>query len=439
MKFIMTGQLTQKLISTLLVSVCLLPVIAGCKSKSDSTAESLSEKESKSTEPAEPEVFEVKPYEATEDQLLAARLPTEKASQGWVRLFDGYTLFGMEIIGGANWRIEDGSIVVDKGQQGLMCTSMPWSDFELELQFKATAETNSGLFLRTPLDPEDVAKDCYEINIAPSDNPFPTGSIVKRFKTEKDVNTKFDVWRTMNVVCEGDKVQVTVDGEVTCDFVDPKPVGAGRIGLQFNSGRIEFKEILLKPLGLESLLDEDLAKWKKYPDMPGEFIVTDDGWMNVKGGRTQLETKDKFGNFVLLAEYKLPTVEMNSGIFFRCIPGDVMLGYECQLSNEVLNESAVMPADVGTGGIFKRQNARVVAGEVDKWATVVLMASDDKIASWVNGLQVADYYDDRELNENPRRGKRLDPGTIMIQGHDVKTDALLKQIAIKSLDVDDNK
>ena len=180
-------------------------------------------------------------------------------------------------------------------------------------------------------------------------------------------------------------------------------------------------------------------RWKKYPDMPGEFIVTDDGWMNVKGGRTQLETKDRFGNFVLLAEYKLPTVEMNSGIFFRCIPGDVMLGYECQLSNEVLNESAVMPADVGTGGIFKRQNARVVAGEVDKWATVVLMASDDKIASWVNGLQVADYYDDRELNENPRRGKRLDPGTIMIQGHDVKTDALLKQIAIKSLDVDDNK
>ena len=87
MKFIMTGQLTQKLISTLLVSVCLLPVIAGCKSKSDSTAESLSEKESKSTEPAEPEVFEVKPYEATENQLLAARLPAEKASQGWVRLF----------------------------------------------------------------------------------------------------------------------------------------------------------------------------------------------------------------------------------------------------------------------------------------------------------------------------------------------------------------
>jgi hypothetical protein len=88
------------------------------------------------------------------------------------------------------------------------------------------------------------------------------------------------------------------------------------------------------------------------------------------------------------------------------------------------------PADCGTGGIFRRQDARVVAGEVDQWTTVVLAVHGDKMGAWVGGLQVSDFQDDRQPDENPRKGLRLEAGTIMIQGHDSSTDALLKQIAI---------
>lgn len=60
----------------------------------------------------------------------------------------------------------------------------------------------------------------------------------------------------------------------------------------------------------------------------------------------------------------------------------------------------------------------------------------ESIAAWVNGIQVSNWYDDRSPDENPRKGLRLDAGTIMIQGHDPETDALLKQISITKTEAD---
>jgi len=370
--------------------------------------------------------------EVTAEQLLAARLPEAEVAEGWIRLFDGHTLFGWQIAGDANWRVEDGSIVVDQGDACLLCTSVPWKNFELVLEYKADIDTNSGVFLRTPLNPENPAEDCYEVNIAPADNPFPTGGIVKR-KKASEFTAAPDEWHSMKMVMNGKRLQVSVDGADVCDYTDEISVPEGRIGLQHNSGRIELRNIRLRPLGLQSLLDEELTQWTKYPEMPGEFTVTDEGNLRVKGGRTQLESKQSFDDFVLLAEYKLPLDEMNSGIFFRCIPGDEMMGYECQLSNEIKDGDPLTPADCGTGGIFRRQDARVVAGETGEFATVVLVAHGPSIAAWVNGIQVSDWYDDRKSDENPRRGLRIKPGTFMIQGHDPGTDALIKQFNIATV------
>ncbi len=373
-------------------------------------------------------------YEASADELLSARLPSDESADGWIRLFDGHTLYGWEIAGAANWRVEDGCIVVDDGAQCLLCTSVPWQDFEFEFEFRAGPETNSGVFLRTPLEPEDPALDCYEVNIAPDENPFPTAGIVKRQRADDAAKPQtFDQWRSMRTVMDGKTLKVSVDGELVTDYVDPIGLAAGRIGLQHNSGRVEFRNIRLRPLGLTSLLDKDLSKWTKYPEMQGEFTMTADGELHVIGGRTQLESKDLYGDFVLLAQYKLATAEMNSGIFFRCIPGAEMMGYECQLSNEIKDGNRLSPADTGTGGIFKRQDARVVAGETDQWSTMVLNVHGQKVAAWVEGIQVSNWFDDRDPDDNPRKGLRLEPGTIMIQGHDPTTDAKLKQIAIREI------
>lgn len=308
-------------------------------------------------------------------------------------------------------------------------------DYELVVEFKAQEKTNSGIFLRTQLDPQNVETDCYEVNIAPDDNPFPTGGIVQRQKAESDGSAQpFDVWRTMKMRVEGDRVQVTLDDQLVCDYTDPSGLESGRIGLQHNSGRVEFRNVLLRPLGFESLLDAELTRWKQYPEMDAEFSVTEEGYLHIERGSGQLETQDMFGDFVLLADYKLPTEEINSGIFFRCIPGDKMMGYECQLSNQMKDGNRLIPADCGTGGIFRRQDARIVAGDVDQWATVLLAVEGATMAAWVNGVQVSSWYDDREADENPRKGRRTDPGTLMLQGHDPSTDALIRQFQVVAFD-----
>ncbi|WP_231615326.1 3-keto-disaccharide hydrolase [Novipirellula artificiosorum] len=411
---------------------CLLLYCVGCGSKSDSSVDQAERAPSDSAELADL-VFEPQTYEATADELLAARLDSADAGEGWIRLFDGHTLFGWEIAGNANWRIEDQSIVVDRGDVCLMCTSIPWKDFELTLEFNADEETNSGVFLRTPLQVEAVGQECYEVNIANDENPFPTASLVEREKVGDDApKQSYGSWRRMTMRVEGNQVQVSLDGTIVTDYTDPTGLPAGRIGLQHNKGRVAFRDVRLRPLGFQSLLDEQLSQWTRYPEMDAEFTVTDEGAMHVQGGSGQIETHSSYDDFVLLAEYKLPQPEINSGIFFRCIPGDQMMGYECQLSNAMIDDMPLSPADCGTGGIFRRQDARVIAAEPDQWATVVLAAQGDKFAAWVNGVQVSNWQDDREANENPRKGKRTEAGTIMVQGHDETTDALFKQIAIAS-------
>ena len=381
-----------------------------------------------------PTTFTRETYAATEEQLLAARLDDAVAAEGWVRLFDGHTLFGWEPSEGANFRIEDGAIVVDQGAQCLMCTTSTWGDFELELEFKAEANTNSGVFVRTPLTAKDVTTECYEINIAPDDNPFPTGSIVKRQKVDAEAAGAQTPgqWRSMTIRVEGRDVQVKLGDAAVCRYTDEVDLAARRIGLQHNSGRVAFRDIKIRPLGLAAMIDGELSGWTKYPEMPGDFSVTDAGELHVVGGRTQLETKASYGDFFLFGQYKIDDPEMNSGIFFRCIPGDEMMGYECQVNNG-FKGSRLEPLDCGTGGIFRRQDARVVAGENGQWSTVLLHAAGNHVAAWVGGVQVSDWHDTRDTHQNPRKGRRDDAGTIMIQGHDPGTDVLFRELKIGEL------
>src|SRR5690606_33427536 len=127
---------------------------------------------------------------------------------------------------------------------------------------------------------------------------------------------------------------------------------------------------------------------------------------------------------------KTASEKLNSGIFFRCIPGEVMNGYECQISNESVGGNPLEPADTGTGGIFRRQNARIVAAEDGEWFTLLLVAHGPTVAAWVNGLPVTDWTDTRPPHANPRQGLRLEPGTLMIQAHDPTTDLVFQRLDI---------
>ena len=74
-----------------------------------------------------------------------------------------------------------------------------------------------------------------------------------------------------------------------------------------------------------------------------------------------------------------------------------------------------------------------VARKPDWWLPTIsgsktLVVSHNHMAVWVNGIQVSDWTDTRPPDDNPRKGLRTAPGTLILQGHDLTTDILFRNL-----------
>lgn len=382
--------------------------------------------------------IELAAYEIQADKLLAAALPPEMLEQGWVRLFDGHTLAGWNIVGQADWSCRDGILRVTRGDKSFLYTSFEIADCEVQLDFRAGPNTNSGIFLRTMPEPGDVSLDCLEVNIAPPDNPFPTGSVVQRQRVEPDQLGTFDpsVWHTYLIRLEGEDVTIHLDGKKILEMIDDSSSSRGHISLQHNEGVVEFRNILMRPIASTALrLDDQWQEdWFVAEKETGTLKVqpTEKG-IRVSGGLGKVQSKQSYGDFLLQAVYSLASPEVNSGIFFRCIEDSMLDGYECQINHSVVSGDPLSPSDAGAGAIFRRKPSRIVVGSGTQPTYLTLLASGKQMVTWVNGLLTADFYDDRPPDVNPRKGSRAEPGPLALQGHDPTTDATFHQLKIAEL------
>jgi hypothetical protein len=231
----------------------------------------------------------------------------------------------------------------------------------------------------------------------------------------------------MRVVIDGDRGDVFINGHRVNQF-DAGDLGRGFIGLQFSKGPIRFRNLFLRPLNLQPMLDgKSLDQW--VDDRAGHSRFTiDDGKLHMQSGPGQLESKQTLADFVLNASIKTNAPGLNSGIFFRCIVGEKMNGYESQIQNQMIDGDPTPPQDCGTGGIFRRQNARRIVASDGQWFYKTIVAVGPHISVWVNGYQVTDWTDKRKPHLNPRKGRRLQAGSLMLQGHDPTTDILIGEI-----------
>ena len=401
-------------------------------------------------------------------------LTPEQIADGWISLFDGETLFGWQPTSNANWKVKDGAITVSEGEQGFLATNAEYADYELHVEFKAPPTTNSGVFLRTPLKPTDPAKDCYELNIAPADNPFPTGSLVGRITAldglkaaSADCNIGKAMlkvgdnrWHTFDVVTNGEEISITIDS-AAYEYLDPTSLTRGHIALQFREGPVAFRNIRLKPLGLKPMLNgKDLAGWntanvenskfevaapqESSGSLPlegragegGEAGTSDEETsteVHVTNGRGILETDASYGDFIMQLDAYVDGDSLNSGVFFRSIPREYANGYESQIHNVYKDDDPTKPTDFGTGAIYRRVAARRVVPKDREWFTKTIVATGPHIAVWVNGYQVTDWTDERPAHDNPREGLRTAPGTISLQGHDPTTNLRFRNLKIAEL------
>lgn len=375
--------------------------------------------------------------ETTKTSPLPQTLSDSEIAEGWISLFDGQSLYGWKPTSKVNWSVVDGEIRASEGEIGLLRTTSQFDDYELRLEYQSEKGTNSGVFLRTSPHPRNPIDDCYEFNIAPVNNPFPTGSLVGRAKSDVDIADDKN-WHQLSISVRGGSISAWIDEQKTIEFNEQNrkgSLGRGYIGLQFNQGKIRFRNIVLRPLNLNPMLNQQISQWTDEKAEASRFTMHDEGILNVRGGSGQLETREQFGDFIFSMRCKTNKVGLNSGIFYRCIPGDLMNGYESQIQNEFVDGDPRQPKDCGTGGIFHRTTARKIVAEDRAWFSKTIIAVGPHVSVWVNGYQVTDWTDKRPENENPRKGKRLKRGTICIQGHDPTTDIDFKDLKIRELTV----
>ena len=121
--------------------------------------------------------------------VLHSSIASAQSAAGWTTLLDGSNMDGFTPLGDANWREVEGAVQADSGG-GFLVSNASYGDFELRVEFWASPDANSGIFIRCE-DPEAVgATSCYEVNIFDQrpDPMYRTGGIVDVVKPMAMVN-----------------------------------------------------------------------------------------------------------------------------------------------------------------------------------------------------------------------------------------------------------
>lgn len=163
-----------------------------------------------------------------------------------IDLFDGKSLNGWVNEGGANFRVVSGAIVVDNGPYSWLRTEKQYANYHLTLEYKTTADGNSGVFLRSASTgkPHETG---YELQIFDDRKDFKTGSLVGIIEARPN-KIRPDEWNTIEVHHIGPKITVKMNGQTVVDTSGTRSL-RGHIGLQFNPGKpIAFRNIRLREL-----------------------------------------------------------------------------------------------------------------------------------------------------------------------------------------------
>ncbi len=171
------------------------------------------------------------------------------AKDGWQKIFDGKTLTGWRLMAvhggnGGVWAVENGALTANQEKDhkgGLLGTDKKYSDFEIELEFKADFPVDTGLFLRTRDDGMgyQITIDYRQGGLVGSLYAPTEGDFIQQNKNWDKVFNK-NGWNKLRARIAGQPahVQAWLNGVKMTDFKDTRDryPREGYIGLQVHGG-----------------------------------------------------------------------------------------------------------------------------------------------------------------------------------------------------------
>ncbi len=155
----------------------------------------------------------------------------------------------------------------------------------------------------------------------------------------------------------------------------------------------------------EFLINEDLDNWVlRYPDGPNGWNIKDGILRNIPPS-TDLLTKEKFSDFTLHSEFRIPE-NGNSGIYIRG-------RYEVQIVDDHHRE----PGLTTTGSVygFLKPNKKMTkpSGE---WNSIDITLVGRWVSIDLNGETIIDNQEIPGLTGGALNSREDEPGPIMLQG-----------------------
>lgn len=177
---------------------------------------------------------------------------TLQAAEGeWVTLIDGTE--GMDnftIVGDANWTAKESAIEATEGNgASWLLTKQSYSNFTMRVEFWASDDSNSGIYMRCADASAITDRTCYEANIYDqrADPSFGTGAIVHISPVDEPRPTVGGKWNVFVITLDGDHLVVDLNNERTVDVRDDL-LASGPIGLQWARGKLRFRKVVIKEL-----------------------------------------------------------------------------------------------------------------------------------------------------------------------------------------------
>ena len=183
-----------------------------------------------------------------------SEMPTNQlnSKNNWEVIYDGNSnLNQFTQYGSANWRIQDGSIQADlllSKTPSYLITKKTYSNFQLYAEIWVDSETNSGFFVRCSDVTKMGADTCYEFNIWDSrpDPTYGTGAIVDVAKVS-GMPKIGGQWSTIEITANNDLLIFKINGNITSSS-SSNLHSSGNIGLQFGSGIVKFRKVLIQKI-----------------------------------------------------------------------------------------------------------------------------------------------------------------------------------------------
>jgi Domain of Unknown Function (DUF1080) len=205
--------------------------------------------------------------------IPAAQSADNEPPKGFEALFNGKDLTGWKVNKGGNmavWGADSGILFVNGRGGGWLMTEKEYADFELRLEYKLPRGGNSGVALRSPMqgDPAYVGMEIQILddtwylekkNYANLRRTQLTGAIYDVVPPAKEVTKPVGEWNRMDITAKGRRITVELNGTKIVDAnlddyknrADKHPGllrEKGHLGLQSHDGRVEFRNLFVKPL-----------------------------------------------------------------------------------------------------------------------------------------------------------------------------------------------